>query len=246
MTGRQFLTGVNGAGQRAQNFGAASSPSDLVTLAQLQALINGVGWHQAVIAGSTGNVSLTAPGTALDGITLTNGQRILLKNQTTGSQNGIYVFNGSSAALTLAADSVQGELTGGAAVYVESGTTNADTAWTLITDDPITIGTTSLSFAQFGGGVAYTAGTGLTLIGTQFAVDTTKVVRKYAQNVGDGSSTTVTVTHSLGTLDIEGQVYLISSGETVECDFLRTGANTVSLTFAVAPASGAYRVVIQG
>ncbi len=243
---KKFLTGIDLQGQRAQNAASGTQPTDVVNLSQLQAAINGLSWHGAVRFASTANVTLASPGTSFDGGTAAVGDRVLLKNQTTASQNGIYVYQGATSPMTLATDGTQGNLNSGAAFFVDEGTVNADTAWTLTTINPITVGTTSLTFAKFGGGTAYTAGSGLTLTGTQFAVDTTVVARKYAANVGDGTSTTITVTHNLGTLDAVAQLVLVSTGETVETDTVRTTTNVVAFTFASAPSAGQYRAIITG
>lgn len=243
---KKFLTGVDLQGQRAQNVAAGTAPSDAVNLAQVQSLLAGLSWHGSVRAASTGNVSLTSPGANLDGVALNAGDRILLKNQTTASQNGPYIWNGSSSALTLASDGQQGAIAEGAAFYVAEGTTNTDTAWVVNTSGAITVGTTSISFVQFGASIAYTAGAGLKLTGTQFAADYSLLARHYAANVGDGSSTSYTVAHNFGTLDVLIQLVLVSTGETVEADITRPTTNTVAIGFATAPASGAYRIVIVG
>jgi hypothetical protein len=243
---RSFLTGINVNNQRVQNVGTGTQPTDGVNLAQVQSLLAGLSWHGAVRAASTGNVSLASPGASLDGVTLAAANRILLKNQTAGSENGVYIWNAAGSALTRAADGATGTLNAGAAFYVDEGTVNADTAWTVTTDDPITVGTTSIVFAKFGAGIAYTAGTGLTLTGTTFAVDLTSVARHFASNVGDGSSLSYTITHNFATLDVLVQVVLNSTGETVEADVTRPTSNTVTIAFASAPASGAYRVIVVG
>ncbi len=243
---RKIGNGLDLQNQRIQNLGTGSQPTDAVNLAQLQSALAGLSWHGAARCASTGNVSISAPGAAIDGVTLAVGDRVLLKNQTTASQNNIYVFQGASSPLTIATDGQQGSLNAGAAFYVDEGTINADTAWTISTDGSITVGTTAVTFSKFGAGIAYTAGGGLTLTGTTFAVDTTVVARKYATNVGDGSSTTITVSHNLGTLDVVAQLYLVSTGETVETDTVRSSTSAVAFTFALAPAAGAYRAVITG
>ena len=179
-------------------------------------------------------------------MTLAAGNRILLKNQTTATENGVYVWNGASSALTRASDGATGTLNAGAAFYVDEGTVNADSAWTVTTDDPITVGTTAVAFAKFGVGVAYTAGTGLLLSGSVFSADLSTLARHVASNIGDGSSTTYTVTHGLGTLDVQVQIVLNATGETVEADVTRPTTNTIAVAFASAPASGAYRAVIVG
>ena len=243
---RAFLKGIDNNNQRLINVGTGSAATDAVNLAQLQSALAGLSWHGAARAASTGNVTVASPGASIDGVTLASGNRVLLKNQTTASENGIYVWNGASSPLTRAADGVTNTLNSGAAFYVDEGLVNADTAWTISTDDPLAIGTTAIAFAKFGAGIAYTAGTGLTLTGTQFAIDLTVVARKFATNVGDGTSTTVTVAHNLGTLDVNAQLYLVSTGETVETDTVRSTTNAVAFSFPSAPASGAYRAVIVG
>lgn len=243
---RRFETGIDLRNQRAQGMASGTQPSDGVNLAQLQSALAGLSWHGAVRVASTANVAIASPGTTIDGVTLVTGNRVLLKNQTTASENGVYVFNGSTSPLTRATDGATGTLNAGAAFYVDEGTVNADTAWTLSTDDPITVGTTALAFAKFGAGVAYTAGSGLLLTGTTFSADFTTIARHIASNVGDGSSTSYTVSHNLGTLDVLVQVILNSTGETVEVDVTRPTTNTVAVAFASAPASGAYRVVVVG
>lgn len=243
---RRFETGIDLRNQRGQNFASGTQPTDAVNLAQLQSAVAGLSWHGECRVGSTTNISLSSPGTTVDGVTLAIGDRVLVKNQTAASQNGIYLYQGSASAMTLAADSQQGTLNEGAAVYVGEGSVNADTAWTLTTDAPITVGTTSLTFAQFGAGIAYTAGSGLKLTGTQFSIDPTAVARHYAASLGDGSSTTYTVTHSLGTLDVLVQFVLVTTGETIEADVTRTATNTVQVVFGTAPASGAVRIVVVG
>lgn len=123
---------------------------------------------QALIAVATGNdfkasvrvatvgANITLAGGApntLDGVTLVANDRILVKDQTTGSQNGLYYVStlgtGANGTWTRAADADgAGELTSGAIVAVEDGTTNADTQFMLTTDGPITIGTTALTFIR--------------------------------------------------------------------------------------------------
>lgn len=101
----------------------------------------------SVRAASTGNVSVTSPGTTLDGVTLAASNRILLKNQTTASQNGIYVWSGAATALVRAADANSAaELTTGTTTFVEAGTVNSGKTFTLTTAGQITPGTTSLTF----------------------------------------------------------------------------------------------------
>src|SRR5215831_17274608 len=75
-----------------------------------------------VRAASTANLSITAPGNPIDGVTLVTGDRILLKDQTTAAQNGLYVWNGASSTLTRVSDlSIASDFVFGFQVYVREG-----------------------------------------------------------------------------------------------------------------------------
>ena len=122
---------------------------------------------------------------AIDGFNPSTTQRILVKNETNGAYNGIYTVTnvGSGLAgwvLTRATDydqvgSGQNEIAPGDTTFIIGGSTNAGTQWIQTTDFPITIGTTALVFAQIAGPGSYTAGTGLSLVGTQFSIANTAV-----------------------------------------------------------------------
>lgn len=100
-------------------------------------------------AASTGNVTLATPGASMDGVTLVAGDRVLLKDQTTASQNGIYVWSGASSALTRATDADSAtDFVTGFKVFVLEGTTNASSYWNFTTIAAVTVGTTSLSFVR--------------------------------------------------------------------------------------------------
>ncbi len=259
------MNGLDLQGQRIQSVGDPSSAQDAVTLAYLQNFLNGVQWKTSVRAASTGNLTLSAPGASIDGVALSPGDRVLVKNQSTGSENGIYVWNGAAAAMTRAADADTGsELADGTAVFVGEGTTQANTAWLQTANNPVTIGTTATTWVQFGGGGAsYTEGNGIDITSNVISIqldtssglivgagglkiDPAVVVRKYAQNIGNGSSTSIAVTHNLGARDVTVTVFDNSTFAEVIPDIVHTDANNVTLVFAVAPASNAYRVVVQG
>lgn len=226
------------------NLANGVSAQDAATYGQLLAVQNGTDWKQSVRALSTTNVALTGLQT-IDGITLVANDRVALVGQSTASQNGIYTAASGAWSRALDADT-SAEVTPNLAFMVEEGTTNADTQWRLTTDGAITLGTTGLVFSQFGAGSSYTQGTGIVIGGNTVSVDTAVVTRKYNQTIGDGSTTSITVTHGLGTLDVQVQAVLISTGETVECDVTRGSTTQVTLGFAVAPATNTIRVLAQG
>jgi hypothetical protein len=254
----KFTNGIDLVNQKAINAADPSAATDLVTLQYMQAYVRGLSWKPSVLAASTANVTLASPGTTLDGVTLTNPCRVLLKNQTAGAENGIYIWTASGSALTRATDADSAAELVGAAVTVEQGTVNADRVYTQ-NADAITLGTTTLTWVQLGGGSTYTAGNGLSLTGSAFAVvagngiiadgtstraDPAVVARKYATSVGDGSSTSITVTHSLNNADSLVQVFENSSGQVVYPDVSARAANTVTVAFATAPTTNQYRVVV--
>ena len=119
------------------------------------------------VAATTVNITLSAAQT-IDGVALIAGDRCLVKNQTASAENGIYLVASGSWTRTTDMD-VWAEVPG-AFTFIEQGTTQADTGWVCTSNAGGTIGTTAITFVQFAGVGSYTAGTGLTLTGTQFSL----------------------------------------------------------------------------
>ena len=105
-----------------------------------------------------------------NGITLATGDRILLKNQSTGSQNGIYTVNASGAPTRATDFDEDSEVTGGTFFFVEEGTTNADNGFVMTNDGTVTVGSTALVFTQFSGAGQVIAGAALTKSGNTLNV----------------------------------------------------------------------------
>lgn len=245
------------------NVADGTAATDGVNKQQMDAAIRGLDWKPEVVAASTANVTLTAPGTTLDGVTLVANDRILLKDQTLPEKNGIYIWLASGTTLTRALDADSATELSGSTVTVQRGTVNADRVYRVTTDDPLTLETTAITWVQVGAGTSpYTAGNGMTLTGQDFniipaagggisvaadsiSVDTAVVVRKFAVNVGDGAATVYTKPHGLGTADVTILVKDASTGEVVYPDATVDATNVV-LTFATAPATNAYRLIVHG
>jgi hypothetical protein len=124
---------------------AARTAADIALQNAINAAIDGLKQKPDVMAATTANITLSGTQT-VDGIALSVGHRVLVKSQTTPSQNGIYVV--ALGSWTRPNDANTGIELQGAVVSVETGTVNADTTWRQISDN-ITIGTTSISFLQF-------------------------------------------------------------------------------------------------
>ena len=345
---------------------------------------------QSVVAATTAaiNIANDLQNTdTLDGVTLATGERVLVKDQSTGSENGIYIVVASGAGTRATDFDATAEVTAGAFFFVEEGTANANRGFVLQAKSgggSYTVGTDALVFSQFSGAGQITAGSGLAKTGDSLDVntDTTTIEvssdalriaasaagngltgggasalavdvaaagaieissdklqvklhssvaglattsdglavksdiagtgvtftagvlsadasnlagsgaggvtgtlpianggtgtttaanarangflaagdsssgsrstsvpvlsRSVAQTIGDGSATAYVVTHGLGTRDITIQVYDASSYDTVIADTVRTNTNACTVTFATAPSSNAYRVVITG
>jgi hypothetical protein len=149
-------------------FGATS----LVSKEYVDAVKTGLDFKDSVRVASTGNLTISGPGAAIDGISLSSGDRVLLKNQTTASQNGIYSWNGAASAMTRTTDAdADAEVTSGMYVFVETGTANSDTGFVLTTDGSITVGSTSLSFTQFSGAGQIVAGDAMSKSGNTLNVN---------------------------------------------------------------------------
>jgi hypothetical protein len=163
---------INMNGQYIQNLLSPVGVSDAATKSYVDNLTAGLSWKEAVRAATTANGTLAsafANGSVIDGVTLATGNRILIKNQTTQTENGIYTVNVSGAPTRATDADTTGDLEG-AAVFVMEGTTLADTGWVCTTNAPITIGSSNLTWAQFSGGAALTAGAGLVQNGNAFDV----------------------------------------------------------------------------
>lgn len=138
----------------------------------------------SVRAATTANIALSGLPT-LDGVVLVAGDRVLVKNQTTGSQNGLYTVAAGAWLRTADADE-NAEVTPALTVSVERGTTQADTVWQLITDAPIVIGTTALVFQDITNGLARLASPAFTGNPTaptpaQFDNDTSLATTEYVR-----------------------------------------------------------------
>jgi hypothetical protein len=205
------------------------SDQDAATKAYVDASRMGLDVKQSVRVTTTDNITLSGTQT-IDGVAVVAGDRVLVKNQSTGSQNGIYTVAAGSWARASDADTTA-KVTAGLFTFVSEGTVNADSGWVITTNDEIVLGTTSLVFAQFSGAGQITAGSGLTKNGNTIdAVGTAGRIVVNADNIDldtvsqtDGSGSAGTSFVQSVTRDSYGRV---------------TGVTTASVQDATTSAKG--------
>jgi len=154
--------------QKLTNVATPTDANDAANKAYVDAARSGLDVKASVRAATTANITLSGEQT-IDGVSVAAGDRVLVKNQSTGSENGIYVCAAGAWARATDAD-VDAEVTPGLFTFVEEGTVAADSGWVLTTNGAITVGTTSLAFSQFSGTGSITAGNGLTKTGATLDV----------------------------------------------------------------------------
>ena len=165
---------VDVSSARITSVATPTASTDAATKAYVDAQLQGLDVKNSVRVATTANGTLAsafANGQTVDGVSLSTGDRILLKNQSTGSENGIYTVNASGAPTRATDFDENSEVTGGAFFFVEEGTVNADNGFALTNDGSITVGTTALTFTQFSGAGQLTAGDGLAKSGNTFSVN---------------------------------------------------------------------------
>ena len=158
---------------RITSLATPTGSTDAATKAYVDAQLQGLDVKQSVRVATTANGTLSsafANNSTVDGVTLATNDRILIKDQSTGSENGIYTVNASGAPTRATDFDADSEVTGGAFFFAEEGTTNADNGFVLTNDGAITVGTTALTFTQFSGAGQVIAGTALTKSGNTLNV----------------------------------------------------------------------------
>ena len=225
---------VDVSSKRITGLATPTQATDAATKGYVDASSQGLDIKNSVRVATTTDITLSGTQT-VDGVALVVGNRVLVKNQTNATQNGIYVV-GTPWTRAIDAD-VNGKLTAGSFTFVEEGTYNSDSGWVVSTNGEIVIGTDNIAWTQFSGTGSYSASNGVQLIGTNFSAnvdDSTIAVVSGSLKVKDGL-TLVTpnigvatgTSLNLGTGNITAGNAIIGGGSGGSI----TGANLLSANF---------------
>jgi len=261
---RKFFTDIDlQSASKVINLPTPTASGDAVPKSYVDSAIEGLAWKDSARVSTQGNIDLSAPGATIDGITMSSGDRVLVRSQTTQSQNGIYVWNGASTSATRSLDASTFDELEQAVVTVEEGT-DAGSSFRQ-TQVNGTIDSSNVIFSSFGTGAPSASETtaGIAELATQAETDAgtddarivtplklktwSSAPKRYAADFGDGSATSYTITHNLASRDLTVAIYRNSGNyDEVECDVEHTTTNTITLVFATAPTSNQFRVVVLG
>jgi hypothetical protein len=246
---------VNVNSHKIINLSDPTSASDAATKQYVDTTATGLTFKAACRVGAPSNINISAPGTSIDTVSLNTGDRVLLLNQSTGSQNGIYVFNGASTPLSRALDAnTSNEVKSGMFVLVTEGATNADVGFVLSTIGTINLGTTNLVFVPFSsGGGSVSAGNGITVVGSAVSVKSANATRIAVGSSGVDLATVSSLTaggpFNQFTVDAYGRV-LTASAATYQAASTNlsgiAGLSTTGITALTGVGTFATRTIQQG
>ncbi|MBA4851356.1 head decoration protein [Emticicia sp. BO119] len=250
-----FTANQDMGGFKITGLGVPASANDAVRLVDLQNTQAGLSGKESVRVATTANISLSGA-QSIDGVSVVAGDRVLVKNQTTATQNGIYLCATGAWTRAIDADSA-GELKAGSFVFVTEGTVNADSGWILSTDGAITIGSTAINWTQFSGVGQIIAGTGLTKSGNSIDIGTASASRIVvnADNIDLATSGASAGTYNSVTVDVYGRVtagtsnaYITVAANRVTRETpagVKNGTNT-TFTLAFTPSANTEEVFLNG
>jgi len=270
------LSTISANSQKIVNLADPTVGTDAATKTYVDNAIEGLAPKDSCKAATTANIANLATGApnTLDGVTLAQADRVLVKDQTTQAQNGIYIITtlgtGANGVWSRAADmSVWAEVPS-AFTWVEQGTTNADTGWYCSADQGGTLGTTAITWTQFSAASEVSAGTGLSKSGSVISLvvpvtvanggtgqTTAKAAREtgmgaagYYSSATHGAGTTITITQAThGLRSSRGLVVQVldeATGAVEIPDITVAASGDVTVTYGNSVTANSKRVTIVG
>lgn len=263
MAKQVFTTLAFNGGSTVTGLPTPTAASDAAPKSYVDNAIEGLAWKDDTRVATQADTNLASPGAAIDGVTMTVGDRVLVKAQAAGAENGLYIWNGAASPMGRAPDATTGGQLNNAVVSVGAGT-DAGTTWRCTSVDAA-VGTDAITWQPFLAGAAPASETtaGIAELATQAEVDAgvddTRIVtpaklaawtgrlKKYSVSFGDGSATQYDITHNIGSRDVTVVIYRVSAPyDEVVADVGHLDTNTVRLTFASAPTANQFRIVVVG
>ncbi len=251
-----------GGTSRITNLPDGLTPQEPATVAQLNAAVEGAKWKNTVRVATQGNINLASPGATVDGIAMALNDRILVRAQTVQSENGLYIWNGASVALTRSTDAnVAAELVYAITPIAEGTSAGVNYRQTTTA---VNLGVSNIVWAAFSSAApaASTTDAGIIQIADQTTADagtdnqkaiTSQTLsrsvfasKKYAATFGDGAATSFVITHNLNTRDVTAEIYRNSGNyDTVLAEVQRTTANSVTVLTDTPPSPNAFRILVR-
>jgi hypothetical protein len=264
---RKFFTDIDmQSASKVVGLPTPTNPGDAVPKSYVDSAVEGLAWKDSCRVSTQANLSIASPGATIDGVTMASQDRVLVRSQTTGAENGIYVWNGAAVTMTRALDASTFDELEQAVVSVEEGSSVGSTFRQTAVNG--TLGTTTVTWAAFGtsapsatestAGIAAEATqteTNSGLINGKFVTPAKLAswsgrLKKYTTDIGDGSALSFAISHGLNSRDVIVRVFPNSGQyDDVEVDVQRTSTTQVTLVFVAAPSApalNAYRVVVIG
>jgi hypothetical protein len=210
---------------------AASGPTDIVNKQYVDYFAAGLSWKAPALTATSANITLSGLQT-INGVTLVAGDTVLVKDQTNAAQNGIYTASATAWTYAIGGDTWSEYV--GAIIFITTGSLNGS-AWYCTAQPGGTLGVTAMNWSNFSVSSTYTAGTGLTLTGTQFSITNTAVTA-----AAYGSATQV------GTFTVNAQGQLTLAGNTTITPAVGsiTGLGTGVATALAAGVTGSGNIVL--
>lgn len=210
------LSGVYDYSSGTLRSGTPSGASDVATKNYVDSAVSSdIYWKEPCRVASTANINLASAPSAIDGVSLSANDRVLCKDQSTASQNGVYVWASASNAMTRATDCDSASEINGAAAFIKEGTANADQGF-VQTAEVVNLGSDTVTFVQFTGLGQIEAGSGLTKTGNRLDIATGDGIQILSDAVAINEGAGLVIAGSAVDVDVDDSSIEISGSNKVQ------------------------------